>query len=263
MYQNVSIDDAKLLPNILITAIDKNQYDYIPQLPDGTSIVIHDPTEVKGKSTQIVIDSLPRFKVFTIRKTVQDMLLEKFKITSTFLYHPLYEYPYIKAESNRCVSISRIDFDKHTDVILKANGLLSEEQAIDVYGSKNDLYVFHHIKNKLKLDLDKYYKGQFDKSFSTLSDILKDVKFVVDMSAIKGDGGGSQYTFLEAIHQECALILNKLWTDNVVTPYIHGVNCYIVSNETELAELIISNPDTRQIVINAKRLLDNHINSKW
>ena len=37
--------------------------------------------------------------------------------------------------------------------------------------------------------------------------------FVVDMSIIKGDGGGTQYTFLEAIYHDCALILHKEWVE--------------------------------------------------
>ena len=58
------------------------------------------------------------------------------------------------------------------------------------------------------------------------------------MSAIKGDGGGSQYTFLEAIHFGCVLILNSKWTDNQKTPFVHGQNCYIVSNSDELNDVL-------------------------
>ena len=42
-------------------------------------------------------------------------------------------------------------------------------------------------------------------------DLLTNCRFVVDMSIIKGDGGGTQYTFLEAIYQDRALILHKEW----------------------------------------------------
>ena len=31
--------------------------------------------------------------------------------------------------------------------------------------------------------------------------ILKDADYMIDLSVIKGDGGGTQYSFLEAIHQ--------------------------------------------------------------
>ena len=46
-----------------------------------------------------------------------------------------------------------------------------------------------------------FLKVQFEKGHPLKyqdKDILKNTQFVVDMSTIKNDGGGSQYTFLEA-----------------------------------------------------------------
>ena len=83
------------------------------------------------------------------------------------------------------------------------------------------------------------------------------------MSAIKGDGGGSQYTFLEAIYQGCALILNSKWVEGVNTPFKDGYNCFVVSNENELASLLSKNPDTTSIVKNAKLLLKPHLDVNW
>ena len=48
-YQNISIDDASKLTNVLITAIDKNYYKYLDSFPNNTSLVIHDPTEIKER----------------------------------------------------------------------------------------------------------------------------------------------------------------------------------------------------------------------
>ena len=56
-YQNMHIDEIIKMPNLVITAIDKNYYKYLDKFPDGTVIVIHDPTEIKGKSCQPVIKS--------------------------------------------------------------------------------------------------------------------------------------------------------------------------------------------------------------
>ena len=83
------------------------------------------------------------------------------------------------------------------------------------------------------------------------------------MSAIKGDGGGSQYTFLEAIYQDCALVLNSKWVEGVKTPFKNKFNCFVVSNEKELADLLSSNPDTTKITQNAKKLLEPHIDVNW
>ena len=263
-YQNISIDELSKLPNLFITAIDKTYYEHLDKFPDGTTIVIHDPTEVKSKASKPVLDNLGRFNVITIRETVKAMLKDKYNIDSKFLYHPFFEYQYKKDKKPEgSIAISRIDFDKHTDIIIRANDKLPKEQTIDIYGAKNDLYVFHHLKTKLGLDLDKYYKGQFEKDYTKLAEMLAKMKFMVDLSAIKGDGGGSQYTFLEAIHNECVLVLNKAWVEGVTTPFVHGKNCFIVSNENELAELLLSGIDTKKIVKEAKKLLEKHIDNSW
>ena len=255
-YQNLSIDDLLKKPNLLITAIDKKYYEYLPKIKKA-KIVIHDPTELKDP----VLECLKRFEVITIRETVSKLLKEKYGIKNKFLLHPFYEFPkkIDKAKKNS-VSISRIDFDKHTDIILKANKNLNNPT--DVYGAVNDLYVFH---GKLKeLGFKKYYKGKFEKSFEAIHDLLSKYKFVVDMSAIKNDGGGSQYTFLEAIYMDCALVLNSKWTSGVKTIFKDNKNCFIVSNEDELIKLINKNPNTKNIIKESRKILLPHINcSGW
>ena len=136
---------------------------------------------------------------------------DKFNIYSQFLPHPFYKYPISKTKTkNKNIATSRIDFDKHTDQILIANQHLENNKKVTIYGAKNDLYVYHHLTNKLGLDINEnYVGGTFPKSFEYLDQILKNARYVVDLSAIKNDGGGSQYTFLEAIYQDAVLILNK------------------------------------------------------
>ena len=126
---------------------------------------------------------------------------------------------------------------------------------VDIYGAMNDLYVYHKLRDT---QFRRYYKGKFPKTFEALTDLLATSKFVVDMSAINRDGGGSQYTFLEAIYGLC-LGLSSKWVEGVKTPFRHGVNCFIVSNADELRELLTRNPDTKKIVKNAKRMLAPHL----
>ena len=87
---------------------------------------------------------------------------------------------------------------------------------------------------------------------------------MVDLSAIKNDGGGSQYTFLEAIHQGTVLVLNKKWVDNVNTPFINGKNCLVIEDEYDLAYILKSKHiPTEKIAKNAKKLLKCHIKTDW
>ena len=272
-YTNICSKDISKYNNILITAIDKNYYKYLQYFPDNTSIVIHDPTEVKSKSSKELLEHLPRFKIFTIRETVQNYLKEKYNLNSTFKYHPFYRYPTTKTNKllniNIC-SISRIDYDKNTDILLKANRLLKHNnlKTIDIYGKKNDMYVYRsleHIDSMDKEDPDSNYKGTFKKDFNSLDSILNNVSYVIDLSSIFKDGGGSQYTFLEAIHHNCVLILYKKWVNNNNTHFKHNYNCIIVNDENDILDFVknIKNYKYNELLNNSKKLLTNHINVKW
>ena len=257
-YQNRAPND---LPKgrILITAIDKSYYEFLDKMPDGTMIVIHDPTEVSGKGKEPVLKALARFKVITIRESVKKFLKDQFNIKSKFIIHPFYEYPISKSKSSKeAVSVSRVDFDKHTDIILKANKHL--KNPIDIYGAINRQYVFFKLND---LGFKRFYKGGFEKSFEDLDDILSEAKYVVDMSVIKNDGGGSQYTFLEAMYQGCALIINAKWVENSKTEFVNGKNCFVVGTEEELADLLNKDPSTSRVVKGGKELLRPHIEVNW
>lgn len=253
-YTNVSMNDLVKLPNLLITAVDKKYYEHLDKIPSAT-IVIHDPTELK----EPVLNALKsgRFRVITIRKTVHDLLKKQHKINNKFLLHPFHKFAINpNTTKNKSISISRVDFDKHTDIIIDANDN-NRQIKTDIWGAQNDLYAYHKLRDT---NYKKYYKGKFGKTFSDLANLLEPAKFIVDMSAIKGDGGGSQYTFLEAIHFGCVLILNSKWTDNQKTPFVHGKNCYIVSNSDELNSILNKQmrKSQKSILENAKKLLVPH-----
>lgn len=267
-YQNVCLEDLLKLPNLLITAVDKHYWEILPHLPQDTKIVIHDPTELKTshKNPNPLVQGdmcLQKFKVFTIRETVQKYLLDNFYITSEFKLHPFDRYP---CELEGCqfhaVTISRVDFDKNTDIILKSNQLIqNSKKRVHIFGAENRLYVHHKLK---PLNFDEYWKGKFPKNLSPTYEnhsILKDAKYMIDMSIIKGDGGGTQYTFLEAIHHDTLLILHNDWI-NAGTTFKSGYNCIGVSTHEELAQFIekgLSEKEFNNILINSKKILEKHI----
>jgi hypothetical protein len=272
-YQNVSIDDLIQRGNILIVALDKHFYQYLDKFPDDTTIVMHDPNDFKSEPVQ---QFLKRVNVITIREAVKQNLLINHNIQSEFKYHPFHQYDpktYKNNVNDKCISINRIDFDKNTHDILRANPLIKDDcNKIWIYGKENRLYVqFTLIKLGLKEEFMKYWRGRFDKtlpiSFNE-RDILNNCKYVVDLSVIKGDGGGTQYTFLEAIHQDCILILHKEWVERGDL-FKDKYNCYVVGYtdciEQELADIINSeNLDLdKKILMNSKQIMENNINVVW
>ena len=88
-YRNLRVDDIIKLDNILITAVDKHYWKYLELFPKGTKVVIHDPTELKGKENKLR-ELLDNFDVITIRTSVQKFLKENFNKESKFLPHPFY-----------------------------------------------------------------------------------------------------------------------------------------------------------------------------
>jgi len=229
-----------------------------------TVMVIHDYRDISDK----VIPYIMNYKLITMRKTVQNFIKAKYELNSNFMHHPFYPYPVIvKKSRRRAVSISRISFEKNTDMLVKANKMLNDDLSIRIYGCPSRIYV-HKILGGSKGGFNKYYFGMFEKSFSALSDILSQAKFVIDLSVLKHDGGGTQYTFLEAIHNKCALILHRKWLENEhlkpsYCDFREGYNCFAVENAKELAELIKSDQDTTTIIKNASKLLNRHIEAPW
>lgn len=265
-YTNLSINDIIKKKNIIITALDKHYWEYLKYFPENTILVIHDPGEIKHNINPLIKDNfLKKFKIITIRETVKNFFLEKYNINSKFLIHPFFEYDKSNLESmnNYAVSISRIDYDKNIDIILRANKLITNDKnKIKLFGSENRFYVYKKLKD---LEFDKYWYGKFKKLLPIQyknKDILKKCKFVIDLSTIKNDGGGTQYTFLEAIYNDCILILHNDWInkDNI---FKHNYNCLGISNELELTEILEINNNYDNIIINSKKILKNNIKSNW
>ena len=152
-----------------------------------------------------------------------------------------------------------IDYDKHTDIILKANRLLPETEQILIHGFVNKRYAYLKLGS---LPFAQSYRGVFPKTFGALNAILKDAKYCVDMSVIQHDGGGTQYTFLEAIYQGVVLVINKRWVEGYDTPFIHNRNCIVVEDSEDLARIIRLGL-SEDIVRCAKRILEPHININW
>lgn len=280
MYRNMALHDLIALPNLLICAVDKHFWDVLQYFPKGTGIVIHDPTECKSskEGNPLVQASargshlLKEFKVYVIRESVKDYLSQTFDIQATFLHHPFCETavgPTMKGLPFKNVSVARLDFDKHTDLLLKANALLNERDKnahIHLFGAENRLYVYHKLRD---LRVQDYWLGKFAKTmipqYQEGVSILKDADYMIDLSVIKGDGGGTQYTFLEAIHQDCVLILHNEWI-NAGSTFRSGVNCIGVSDERELATFLetgLSKKGRQLILRNARSLMKDHVDVVW
>lgn len=270
-YQNVSPSVLAKIRYPFLTIFKEHYFHALLELNSRSrdrlkdiGLVIHDHRDVSYRTAPY----LKNWTLIAIRRTVRDYIQNRYGLDCAFLYHPFYPYPVIhKAQRRGAVSISRISFEKNTDILMKANKILDRFDAIKLYGCPSRVYV-HRFLGGFQGDFSKYFCGMFGKSFSILSEILAEAKFVVDLSILKHDGGGTQYTFLEAIHNDCALILHRKWIEGgdikpEYSDFKEGYNCFAVDNEKELAELIRRDPDTTKIVANSKTLIQRHIDVDW
>ena len=161
-----------------------------------------------------------------------------------------------------------IDFDKNINYILSANKYIDGLKKIHLFGAENRLYVHHKLQN---MDFEKYWKGKYPKNLPMEyngKDLLDNCAFVTDMSIIVGDGGGTQYTFLEAIYHNCALILHKDWVEKGDT-FKNKINCYVVGYTEnigkEISDIINKGIDSeyKKIIKNSKNILKKHTGDLW
>jgi hypothetical protein len=272
-YKNVLPDFIANDNNYVISALERSHYHFFNKIKNKNIILItHDTVELKKDAIELIRSD--RWKVITIRQQISNFLREKYDVSSKFITHPFHPPEFTnRSERQGATSISRVHFDKHTDIIIEANKLIKDvKDKIQIYGQVDKIYSYH-ILNKILPKTQRpfqknypYYVKPLVKSFEFLNKILSHSKFVVDMSIIKGDGGGTQYTYLEAIHYGCALILHSKWIlenrkNNIFKP---DYNCLVVDNKEELAELVQSKKlDTSKITYNAKKILKAHAKVDW
>ena len=241
-YKNTSPEDAYDLAvheTTLIVAAAKKFKEHTEELLMlGAKIVIHDPTEFKNISPL----ALTADQVVTIRKTGQTAvnaflgLDVEFEKPVAFIRHPYVRREIPSAQKDvLVVSTSRIDFDKNSTLLLDANRLLEGEDKIKMYGFENRLYTrFKVCPDYPEWEQSKCaYPREIDAAFN----ILNDAMFMVDMSVIKGDGGGTQYTFLEAWDAGCIPIIHSEWIidgDDME----EGINCLVADSGESIAKLI-------------------------
>jgi len=249
-YQNVSITDAIYIASqveTIVTATSKKyQLETEALVKAGATVIVHDPTELKGDIPEIL--KLAK-DVVTIRAINKDTL-NGMGINARYLRHPYARQPrQPKAMRFRwAASFSRIDWDKGTHHIIEANQHLPKDKQITIHGAANTIYAYHKLPENWK----DYYAGQFSAdSLWAGAVIASRYHWAVDMSTISGDGGGTQYTFLEAADAGTGLLLNADWLtgrpDDEILPYAH------FTKPEQLADALKEKP-----TIDSTGLLANH-----
>jgi len=219
----------------LITAVHARMWPRVLNLiRAGAALVIHDPEELKSSRTARTIVEKYISRVIGIRKAMKRILP-----ASTIVPHPYVPFNKrvsdLRTRPHLAVSTARVDSDKRTYILLDANRLLPDAARIHIRGFDQRLW----SKRVLIPKYPEYQQssGNFPPRLEEGVKICSSYKISVDMSKIRDDGGGTQYTFLEAMDAGCILVIHRDWIlpDDEMIP---GVNCIVVGNAVELAKLL-------------------------
>lgn len=254
-YQNVSLEAACSLARStpsMVVACDPSHHDALgPLVRAGAALVIHDPTEMRpplleaARAARCVVAirraNLPALAAAGIRaRFIPHPYVRRFKATDAAGWT---ERP------RHALSLSRVDFDKHTEIVAAANEILPPPRRVLIRGEMNRMYA-HHKLDAAFPRWREMYAGRFDPEFHAGAEIANGFRYVVDMSEIKGDGrGGTQYTFLEAWDAGCVLVVNRRWLEGAPAgaPVREGVNCLAAADGAEIAGILDGDRDHSEI----------------
>lgn len=259
-YQNINPEVLRVLENQVIIAFDSNFEMYLEHFTEPT-LFIHAMNEPNKKYLEFYNQCK---RIVCIRESIKDRMKEDFDIDSEFALIPFYKYPLNvePKEKTKAISMARVEYRKRQDLICKANIINAKRgvKPIEIYGHENGIYVYQTLR---ELQYKKWYKGRYAQDFQVHQELLSDAKFLVNLTNVKHDGGTLEYTTLQAIYQDTAIIVHRDWLDATGNMLKENHNCFAVSDENELAELIKLDPDTSKVTKNAKKLLEPHLKSKW
>lgn len=227
-YRNLAASDLVQLTKrgalCVIAALGKHYVDDVgPLLKAGAGIVVHDTAE----STNRMDIKRP----WVIRRALAPLFSE-----AQFIRHPYVRHagtaPPPMPKRKGYVATSRVDFDKNTAMILDANRLGA---GVDIVGFENRLYT----KFKICPHYPEWVQstGDHPRSGHGSFELLRSARGMVDLTDIKGDGGGTQYTFLEAWDAGAVPIIGKWWLrkgDDMVD----GLNCLSVESAEQMAKML-------------------------
>tara|TARA_R100000808_G_scaffold15950_1_gene36361 strand:- start:14982 stop:16034 length:1053 start_codon:yes stop_codon:yes gene_type:complete len=269
-YRNVSEEDLLELEGpILITALDKHHREVAMKLLErGASIVIHDPTELRNPEFREFISPS---QVIVIRKSMLEHMPE-----ATYIPHPYMalrsidplDFKEWENRPNNAISISRLDFDKNSHWLFEANRALPPEKQIIIRGAENRMYTKTKILPKYPEYIQDSNREEEDRAIYKLDfrgaiNLCRTARFMTDFSVIQGDGGGTQYTFLEAIDAGAICLIHQEWIrpNDSMIDFGEDQNCISFKSHENLTAFLSGKMQTSVatfIRTNAQKLLQEH-----
>lgn len=218
----------------------------------GMRLVIHDPNEFQvSKRAKEIYDHLQDRSIIKRPICIRPSMKTHFK-DAVFIPHP-----YARAfdqhmgdnlsKRRSACSIARLTFVKRPTIIMDANRLLPEELRIAFHGAENRLFTYTKLLGKYP----EFTQGGYNLplAWHVSARMAAQYRFAVDMTYFPEDGGGSQYTFMEAWDAGAVNVIHQDWL-RYKGEMVDGENCIAVDGPEMLARII----ESAQKPANRKRL---------
>lgn len=247
-YVNYSVEDtiADKRPTILTCGDEEVQ----PQLTRPYIMIVHDLNHVER-----VPDDLPREFIVVIRKQNLDLVDGCHFIPHP--YAPRFDrddtVPPLRGREFIAISRSRISKCKNTWMLIEANRFLRDQgkPQIKIYGREDRIYSFRFLSEKY---VEWTVGGrEFPRTPHAAVNLAARGIFDLDMTNYDGDGGGTQYTFLEAADAGCIPILLRSWCEVPNSRLTPGENCFVVDTSKDIADRVGNPQDAVEYTSNIRR----------
>jgi hypothetical protein len=216
---------------------------------DDVFWVCHDPREFKYyRHWDYLGAATPR--VIVIRET-----LEGYFHQATFIphpYNPVNRSGFRSGRSMWAISTARSASPKRTQWILQANDMLSPRRRVHLFGEPERWWWYNHCKPR---GIERW-KGHEPGSGVRLAG---SAQFSVDCTVYRGDGGGTQYTWLEAMDGGAMPVCSTEWASHP-GPFNSGdIEHGQVAGPDDLVTLLRGHPpEPARIRRNFAYLVANH-----
>lgn len=238
-YQNLTFEDAAKLEGKFIMGSSSGD---LPLSMKGVDLVqrskgcfvFHDPHEYQSSAWWRFARDLHKSRVVCVRQQG----LSTIPYGRVILHPYTRVYPGLWKPRRRACSLSRVCAIKHSEIIVEANQKLVNK--IDLLGDVNRFWWRYTIQ--------KHWPGlpipQKAPETTSRAELASQYVYMVDLTSIPGDGGGVQYTTLEALDAGTIPVFHRDWTSGP-DPTCHRLGPSVTSAD-ELVALLNLSPVMRE-----------------
>lgn len=210
-YQNVSFEDAQKVRGVWLLASaptnkEKAEQAVVLVHKSNGAFVFHDPNELGMYPHWELAD---RSRVVCIRETGLTTMPG-----GLFVPHPYVRVmgaaAGLPSPRKHAVSIARTSAVKNSHWILEANETLPAKLKVELFGEVNRFWWNFNVKPKHPEWAMPKAAG-FPRLYGEAVRICAGFNYMVDMTIFKNDGGGTQYSLLEAMDAGTVPIMSSAW----------------------------------------------------